>query len=869
MSSYLSQPYQAGQPLELPNVGIIRANVKELQTQYDYNKSIIDQTLAKYESLRGLSDSDNEYIAAKVKEAESIMKSYGRKNGDLSMSTTRDTMLSALEGVYKDPVVQNAVQNKAVYDNFNAGVAKIKEKDGGKYYSNTNYQDALEQGGVQAYMQGKTKKLGNLNYNEYVNLPEKVNKIAEEYIKEVGIERLLDSTTGEYYLSDVYGKRVTQEEIYNRISSGLDEKDKTQLQINTRQSLGKMSAQDLDLKVKPILTEKITNIKENKAKVEAQIASETDKSKKDKLKLQLINFDENIKNYSEQLEKKNYNIYSIYEDSFLNNVASNYDMEIITDIKRDKLPLEIKEFEFDQISKQREYDLKVREVQAKEAETEALTSPTTIEKPQVGEIKKSSDQILNEAVVDSDEALNVYLKKSNENGYNQKSANEQWAYKTSLKTGDPSMTIEKQNLIKNFSTSLEGRVKVINKNTEILKNKTSEIYNSIEKERLSKIAEEMPFTTSLLKQGKRFENLDANQQNAVMLEIGSNMANNLSKEDKKPLMSALNSINAKLANSKSEKVGGMYSIAKKSFYGTLYKKPIIENAPMELQIVAEGVSKLFPKINPMQDKASITKSMLNDMNNNSRKIADGYKENLSSNKAMAWSTESAGQKADAIRIQQSIQTEFPNLELPTTNNYIVSRKGSGFEINFDAKNGKDTERITKYVDRLDDETLRKLNLQEQKWHSNFNNPNLVLPEFNFGVKTRKEAINIMKDIAKNRPDLIPANIRRELINRGSVANTEFQSDQDIEDWVKENYSNITQPQQVKITEIINSTYKVNYEVVDGEMEGTISVPNTDIMFTFGSRQKELDEGKLYVETLQQINNYKLSLLEKALNGGSK
>lgn len=173
MSSYLSQPYQAGQPLELPNVGIIRANVKELQTQYDYNKSIIDQTLAKYESLRGLSDSDNEYIAAKVKEAESIMKSYGRKNGDLSMSTTRDTMLSALEGVYKDPVVQNAVQNKAVYDNFNAGVAKIKEKDGGKYYSNTNYQDALEQGGVQAYMQGKTKKLGNLNYNEYVNLPER------------------------------------------------------------------------------------------------------------------------------------------------------------------------------------------------------------------------------------------------------------------------------------------------------------------------------------------------------------------------------------------------------------------------------------------------------------------------------------------------------------------------------------------------------------------------------------------------------------------------------------------------------------------------------------------------------------------------
>ncbi len=36
------------------------------------------------------------------------------------------------------------------------------------------------------------------------------------------------------------------------------------------------------------------------------------------------------------------------------------------------------------------------------------------------------------------------IEKSNENGYNQKTPNEQWGYKISLKTGDPSLTIEKQ-----------------------------------------------------------------------------------------------------------------------------------------------------------------------------------------------------------------------------------------------------------------------------------------------------------------------------------------------------------------------------------------------------------------------------------------
>ena len=45
------------------------------------------------------------------------------------MSSTRDTMLSALENVYNDPIVQNAIQNKAVYDNFNAEVSKVKEKN--------------------------------------------------------------------------------------------------------------------------------------------------------------------------------------------------------------------------------------------------------------------------------------------------------------------------------------------------------------------------------------------------------------------------------------------------------------------------------------------------------------------------------------------------------------------------------------------------------------------------------------------------------------------------------------------------------------------------------------------------------------------
>ena len=885
MSSYLSTPYQIQQPQESVNVQLVGTVLNTLQTRYDNNKSIVDQTLAKYEMLRGLSDSDNQYISTRVREAESAIKTYGKKNGNLAMSSTRDTMLSALENVYNDPIVQNAIQNKAIYDNFNAEVSKVKEKNPERY-SDRNYQDALEQGGVQAYMQGRTKKLGSLRYSDYVNVSEKLNKKADEYVKTMGIEQLLDSTTGEYYLSDVYGKRVTKEEIYSRLSSELDEKDRAQLQINTRQSLGKLSQEDLNLRVSPIITGKLIQTKEQKAKLEAQIQSETDDVKKQNLKLQLVNYDDKIKNYSSQLESKQFNLYGIYEENLLESVASNYDIEAITNIKRDNLPLEIKKFEFDQIKDQRDYELKLREVQAKETEVQALTSPTMIDKPQVGEDQKPSEQILNEAVVDADSALDAYLKKSNENGYNQKTPNEQWAYKTALKTGDPSIPIEKQNLIKNFSTALEGKVKIINESKDILKSSTAEMFNNITGAKLNNLANELPYSVAMLKQGKKFEDLDANQQSAVMLEMGSNVAKHMATgREKNILMSGLNSLNAQLANHKSEKVKQIYDIAKESFKRTTKSPSLTVTGTGKTGILISPTFLL--SASPFQDTdvteiekytgdanvdgVELFSGMLSQMKQKAENISEGYKSNLISNKAMAWSTEDKGQKADALRIQQAIQTEYPDLEIPNTNNYIVSRKGEGFEVSFDAKVDNKTERVTKNIGRLADETLAKLNLQEQKWHSSFNNPNLILPEFTFSPKMKNESYETFKNIAKNRPDIVPPDAYVALHNRGSLAGTEFQSDEDIMDWV-EKQPTLTQDKKPKITNIINSAYTTKYEVFNGILQGNIYITQPDgkkDLIIMNSRQRELDEGKLFIETMQKVNEYKVKKITEILNGGNR
>ena len=62
--NYLSRPYQTENPIERGNINFDVAILNGLQSKYDANKAIVDQTISQYESLRGLTPEDNQYIAA-------------------------------------------------------------------------------------------------------------------------------------------------------------------------------------------------------------------------------------------------------------------------------------------------------------------------------------------------------------------------------------------------------------------------------------------------------------------------------------------------------------------------------------------------------------------------------------------------------------------------------------------------------------------------------------------------------------------------------------------------------------------------------------------------------------------------------------
>ena len=231
MSSYLSTPYEISAPQESVNVQLVGTVLNKLQTKYDTNKALVAQTLEKFQSLRGISDADNEYIAARVSQAQSAMDNFTRTNGDLSRSSNFDSVMSAMKGVYADPLVQNAIKQRVRLENYETEVARVKDKNDGRY-SDVNYQYGLYKANLQEYKDGKTKGLGDLNYTNHIDMSKTyLDKL--ESVKKLKGDRVVETVS-------VDGKRtitksikgMTDSEIREYVGTLMTAEENQQLKIN-------------------------------------------------------------------------------------------------------------------------------------------------------------------------------------------------------------------------------------------------------------------------------------------------------------------------------------------------------------------------------------------------------------------------------------------------------------------------------------------------------------------------------------------------------------------------------------------------------------------------------------------------------------
>ena len=229
--NYLSRPNAIRQPIEMGgSLQLAMSVANTLQSRYDANKAIVDATLAQYESLRGLNDTDNAYIAAQVSDIKNQISSLGSIN--LSHNTGRDTILNNMKRVLKDPIVQDILVSKANVESLNAEFKEIAKKDPSKA-TQENLQYAMDEGGYYDYMQGKVKKVGSMTYRPYSDYKKKVNdsiKELEGLSKETVIEVPDPNNQGRLIKTTI--KNLSPEQVRQVAEASLDQHDRKQIEID-------------------------------------------------------------------------------------------------------------------------------------------------------------------------------------------------------------------------------------------------------------------------------------------------------------------------------------------------------------------------------------------------------------------------------------------------------------------------------------------------------------------------------------------------------------------------------------------------------------------------------------------------------------
>lgn len=529
MSNYLTQRIQYSDTLDTSAVDTFSRIATLKQQKFDSAQNQIQNTIDQYGAMaQGLRDKGKEYLAGKLQAVTQLVNESGQ-NRDLSKSGVTRAINSQITSIVRDPILINEITQSQKIQSFNKEVGKLKEKSPDKY-DDGNYQDALNLAGVQQFMNGETNAVGSLSYHEYINLPELLNKNAQEFASKTGQEQYLGTDNYGLYQVNRFGKRVSTNDIQTHLLNSLDGKSMAQMQINARQTLGStskefMTAQLLDenSEKQNILTKAQADLKSMSPEDVAQYAPRIDQLKaeisanNDKIKLGTFSSND---------------IYSAYTNRLTRNIAGEYDIDVITKFDTDKMPYEMAKDD-------REYALKLETLNvAKQGRQDKLdiqrnaTLGTTTDVIQQNEDKDQSGfTTIRQQTYKSASGLDAYLLKTDPS-FTSMNAQERWNYKLNLDAENPKIkgnTAEYRNLVEEFQTNQRQYANIVGTASNGIKTTTTNVFNQMLDGKgtsdlnIKNLSISMPLTATMLnrKDIASFNNLSPAQKIGVMAEFAS------------------------------------------------------------------------------------------------------------------------------------------------------------------------------------------------------------------------------------------------------------------------------------------------------------------------------------------------------------
>jgi hypothetical protein len=326
MANAYTSPIDYGQATSTLDIAQLTGQVQTaLQQRFDVNVAKVDDLIQKITSVPLVRDKDKMYLGDRVNSLLSMVDA----NSKVDMTNNNVTrQITNYISTAIDDNVKEQISNSQKIQAFQQEAARIK-KEKPELYNDANYAYAIDKSGYADYVNEKTDSIGNLQYTPYYDVPKNLNEPLEKWAKEMGFEKVVDSSVeGGYIYKTVKGKTLSEEQIANFVENRIatDSNLRQQLMIDSHYKYRGVSNEDLLKNYKEAVKPILSNMDMLITEVDYQIKNT---NPDDAEKLQTLNQKKATLSNKRQLAESQANGEGFNRDSFLfnnhvNNLTESY-----------------------------------------------------------------------------------------------------------------------------------------------------------------------------------------------------------------------------------------------------------------------------------------------------------------------------------------------------------------------------------------------------------------------------------------------------------------------------------------------------------------------------------------------------------------
>lgn len=326
MANAYTSPIDYGHAMSTMDIAQLTGQVQTaLQQRFDINVAKVDDLIQRITTVPLVRDKDKKYLGDRLGSLLSMVDA----NSKVDMTNNNVTrQISNYISTAIDDNVKEQISNSQKIQSFQQEAARIK-KEKPELYNDANYAYALDKSGYMDYVNEDSDSIGNLQYTPYYDVTKNLNEPLDKWAKEMGFEKVVDSSVeGGYIYKTVKGKSLTEEQIANFVENRIasDSNLRQQLMIDSHYKYRGVSDEDLLKNYKEAVKPILNTIDINIAEVDHQIKNT---NPDDAEKLQILNQKKATLSSKRQLAESQANGEGFNRDSFLfnnhvNNLTESY-----------------------------------------------------------------------------------------------------------------------------------------------------------------------------------------------------------------------------------------------------------------------------------------------------------------------------------------------------------------------------------------------------------------------------------------------------------------------------------------------------------------------------------------------------------------